>query len=92
MVGNLASSNKKAVSRSSPIINGYVTIENGKFVDNLQRIGQQLDDGARFICQVLGYNLSDIYMMDCYQFHRELLVAEQHQESERKNLEKWKKK
>jgi hypothetical protein len=91
MVGNVASSNKKAVSGSSPI-NGYVSIESGKFVDNSLRISQSLDDAARFVCQVLGYSLGDVYQMDCFQFHRELLVAEQHQDSERKNLEKWKKK
>ena len=88
MVGDLTSSNKKAVSGGKNI-NGYVSVESGKFVDNLERIGQNLDDAARYICQVLKYSLSDVYNMNCYQFHRELLYAEQAQDAERKSVEKW---
>jgi hypothetical protein len=38
---------------------------------------------------VLKYSLSDVYNMNCYQFHRELLYAEQAQDAERKSVEKW---
>lgn len=88
MVGGITASNKKAVSGST-VLNGYVTIEKGKFVKTIDIIEQQLDDAARYICQILGYSLSDVYLMNCYQFHRELLEAESQQQAERKNLERW---
>lgn len=91
MVGAIASSGKKAVPGGKNL-DGHVILENGKFVDNQERIGQHLDEAARYLCQVLNYSLTDVYQMNCYQFHRELLFAEQFQEKERKSIEKWQKK
>lgn len=89
MVGAITRSHK-ATASGGTILSGYVSIENGKFVNTNEKIEQHLDDAARFICQVLGYSLSDVHTMNCYQFHRELLQAERQQEGERKNLERWK--
>jgi len=89
MVGAIAGGDKTTVSRGT-VLNGYVTIEKNKFVKTNEIIEQHLDDAARFICQVLGYSLSDVHLMNCFQFYRELLEAKSQQESERKNLERWK--
>jgi len=58
-------------------------------VDIRQRIAQQFEEAARFICQVLGYTLTDVRLMNCYTFHRELNAANKQQEEQRKSAEKW---
>lgn len=78
MVERIAETNRQG-GEGQPLI-GWVGIENGKLFSIQERIGNQLDEAARYITETLHYSLSDVQRMDCYQFHRDILRAQKAQE------------
>lgn len=78
MVERLTETNRQS-GQGQPLV-GWVGIENGKLFSIQERIGNQLDEAARYIAEALNYSLTDIQKMDCYQFHRDILRAQKSQQ------------